>query len=57
MTELVGPESVCSVDGCEEPAANTPRASTADEVVDAPPGELVPLCARHAAEAEMPGSP
>ena len=57
MTEMVGPESVCSVDGCDEPAANTPRASTADDVVDAPPGELVPLCARHAAEAEMPGSP
>ena len=57
MTDLVGPESVCSVDGCGEPAVNTPRASTADEVVDAPAGELVPLCARHAGEAEMPGSP
>lgn len=57
MTELVGPDSVCSVDGCEEPAANTPRAATADELVDAPDGELVPLCARHAEQANMPGPP
>lgn len=57
MTDMVGPDSVCSVDGCDEPAANTPRAATAAEVVDAPTGELVPLCARHTAEAEMPGSP
>lgn len=57
MTDMVGPGSVCSVDGCDEPVANTPRAATADEVVDAPTGELVPLCAAHTAEAEMPGSP
>ena len=56
MTDLVGPDTVCSVDGCREPAVNTPRASSADDVVDAPAGELVPLCARHAAQAEMPGS-
>lgn len=57
MTQMTGPGSVCSVDGCEEPAANTPRATNAEDVVDAPPGELVPLCARHAAEADEPESP
>jgi len=50
----IGPDSACSVDGCGEPAAVTPRAPTTAEVVDAPPGELVPLCARHAEEAEEP---
>lgn len=57
MTDLTGPESVCSVDGCDEPAVNTPRATAADDLVDAQPGELVPLCARHAAQADEPESP
>jgi hypothetical protein len=57
VTELTGPESVCSVDGCDEPAVNTPRATTAEDLVDARPGELVPLCARHAAETDVPESP
>lgn len=57
MAEMTGPDSVCSVDGCEEPAVNTPRAITAEDVVDAPAGELVPLCARHAEEADVPESP
>lgn len=57
MTEMVGPESTCSVDGCDEPAVVTPRAASADEVRTAPDGELVPLCARHAEQAETPESP
>lgn len=55
--DLVGPESECSVNGCDKPAANTPRAAKAEDVVDAPTGELVPLCARHAAEADVPEPP
>ncbi len=54
---MTGPESVCSVDGCREPAVNTPRATVAEDVVDAPAGELVPLCARHAAETDVPEAP
>lgn len=56
VSELVGPESVCSVDGCEEPAVRTPRAAIAEQVVDGEPetGQLVPLCARHAEQADAP---
>ncbi len=54
MSETIGPESICSVADCEEPAVNTPRSPTAGDVVDAPPGEIVPLCARHAEQAEVP---
>lgn len=54
MSELTGPESTCSVDGCDEPAVVTPRASTAAEVTDEEPGELVPLCAVHAERTDAP---
>lgn len=57
MDDMTGPETECSVDGCHEPAVNTPRAANAEDVVDAPTGELVPLCARHTAQADEPESP
>lgn len=55
--EMTGPDSVCSVDGCGEPAVVTPRASTAVDVHEEPAGELVPLCARHAEQADAPEAP
>lgn len=56
MSELTGPDSVCHVDGCEEAAVRTPRATIADDVdgVGADPGQLVPLCAVHAEQADAP---
>lgn len=56
MSELTGPESVCHVDGCDEPAVRTPRATIVDPVVDGDPrpGQLVPLCATHAEQADAP---
>lgn len=58
MSELTGPDSVCHVDGCDEPAVRTPRATIADDVpdsgIDADPGQLVPLCAVHAEQADAP---
>jgi hypothetical protein len=57
VTEMVGPESTCSIDGCDEPAVVTPRAASAHDVKEAPTGELVPLCARHAEQAETPEAP
>lgn len=56
MSEIVGPDSVCSVDGCQEPAVRTPRASIADPAVEhePSPGQLVPLCARHTEQANAP---
>jgi hypothetical protein len=57
MNELTGPDALCTVDGCQEPAVVTPRAPTTDEVSDAPAGELVPLCAEHAEQADVPPVP
>lgn len=58
MSELTGPESVCHVDGCDEPAVRTPRASIAEQAdgdgLDADTGQLVPLCAVHAEQADAP---
>jgi hypothetical protein len=52
MSELTGPETECSIDGCERPAVVTPRAASAEPVTSEPPaGELVPLCAVHAEQA------
>lgn len=57
MSTTIGPESTCAVAGCQEPAAVTPRAPVAADVVDAPAGEIVPLCAAHAEEADTPERP
>jgi hypothetical protein len=57
MSELTGPDTMCTVDGCHEPAVVTPRAPTTDEVSDASTGELVPLCAEHAEQADVPPVP
>lgn len=57
MSELTGPETECSVGGCERPAVVAPRAASAEPVTSAPAGELVPLCAVHAEEAQTPASP
>lgn len=57
MTVEELPGETCVVDGCDEPAVVTPRAPTTAEVVDAPDGELVPLCARHAEQADAPEVP
>lgn len=57
MPPAPAPDALCSVDGCTEPAVVTPRSPVTDEVVDAPDGELVPLCARHAEQADEPPSP
>jgi hypothetical protein len=54
MAETTEPGAICSVPGCQEPVANTPRSPAADEVLDAPPGEIVPLCADHAEQANAP---
>jgi hypothetical protein len=51
------PAATCVVAGCGEPAVVSPRAPTTAEVVDAPVGELVPLCARHAERANAPEVP
>jgi hypothetical protein len=51
------PTSDCSVADCPEPAVVTPRAPAAAEVVDVPDGEIVPLCATHAEEADTPPNP
>jgi hypothetical protein len=51
------PAETCTVAGCDEPAVVTPRAPTAAEVVDVAPGEIVPLCAVHAEQADTPEDP
>jgi hypothetical protein len=45
-------DQTCDVAGCDEPAAVMVPAVTADGLVDQPAGELVPLCARHAEQAQ-----
>lgn len=57
MGASTGPDSVCVVDGCGEPAVVTPRATAASDVVSSDSGEIVPLCADHAEEADTPPSP
>jgi hypothetical protein len=57
MTELPDTQQTCVVDGCEEPAVVTPRAPTTDDVVEEPDGEIVPLCADHAEQANAPEVP
>jgi hypothetical protein len=57
VSTTIGPESTCAVPGCQEPAAVTPRAPVAADVVAAPAGEIVPLCAAHAEEADTPERP
>ena len=57
MSEMTGPASICAVDGCQDPAVVTPRAPTAADVVEVPPGEIVPLCAAHAEQADIPEDP
>jgi hypothetical protein len=57
VPESTGPASVCSVADCDEPAVVTPRSPTTTDVVAAPPGEIVPLCADHAEEANAPEVP
>lgn len=56
MAEMTVPDEVCSVDDCTEPAALAPRAAAADELVDAPAAEVVPLCAFHAEQAQAGGT-
>jgi hypothetical protein len=51
------PAATCTVAGCGEPAVVSHRAPTTAEVVDAPAGELVPLCTRHAEQANAPEVP
>jgi hypothetical protein len=46
------PDAACAVDGCGEPAALSVPAATAHTLLDAPASEVVPLCARHAEQAD-----
>lgn len=57
MSDTERPDTTCAVPGCDEPAVVTPRAPAAADVVDVPDGELVPMCAEHAEEANTPESP
>jgi hypothetical protein len=50
------PDATCAVDGCGEPAAVSVPAATAHDLVDAPAAEVVPLCARHAEQADARGA-
>ena len=56
MSDSLPPET-CVVAGCSEPAVVTPRSPTAEEVVDSQPGEIEPLCAVHAEQANTPPNP
>lgn len=51
------PDATCEANGCNEPAVVSPRSPTAAEVVAEPVGEIVPLCARHAEQANTPEDP
>lgn len=51
MSQSPRPDTTCSADGCDRLAVTTPRSSAADGVADGRPGELLPLCAEHAADA------
>lgn len=57
MSETPRPDAVCSVADCDQPAVVTPRAPAAADVVDTPDGEIVPLCAAHAEQADTPENP
>ncbi len=57
MAETTEPGAICTVVDCQEPVANTPRSPTAADVVESPPGEIVPLCAIHAEQANAPEVP
>lgn len=57
MSPSPRPEETCSVAGCDEPAVVTPRAPTVGDVVDVDDGELAPLCATHAEQANTPPDP
>ncbi len=57
MDETPRPDEQCSVTDCAQPAVVTPRAPAAAEVVDTPDGEIVPLCAAHAEQADTPPNP
>jgi hypothetical protein len=52
VTVSEAPDTTCEVAGCEEPAAVSVPAPTALALVDAPAADLVPLCSRHAGEAD-----
>ena len=54
MNPTPRPESTCAVADCDEPAVVTPRAPAAGDVVDVEPGEIAPLCADHAEDADTP---
>lgn len=55
MSALPAPGDVCAVDGCDQPAVVTARSPDTLGVTDSLPGELVPLCAIHAEQADAPG--
>lgn len=57
MTIESVPETTCAVAGCEQEAVVTPRAPLTSGLVARPEGELVPLCARHAEQADAPEVP
>lgn len=57
MSETPRPDDVCHVEDCAQPAVVTPRAPAAAEVVDTEDGEIVPLCAAHAEQADTPPNP
>jgi hypothetical protein len=57
MSQTPRPDALCAVADCQEPAVVTPRAPAAADVVDSPPGEIVPLCAAHAEQANTPEDP
>ncbi len=57
MSDTERPDTACAAPGCGEPAVVTPRAPAADDVLDAPDGEIVPLCAEHAEQADTPETP
>ncbi len=57
MTDIPAPTSTCVVDGCSEDAVAVARSPATDELTDSRPGELDPLCARHAEMAEEPEVP
>jgi len=57
MTSESVPEETCAVAGCGEDAVVTPRAPVTDALVDRADGEIVPLCAVHAEQADAPEVP
>jgi hypothetical protein len=57
VSDMERPDETCAAPGCEEPAVVTPRAPAAADVLDVPNGEIVPLCAEHAEQADTPETP